>query len=79
MRRLRRFFLRAGIRALKYLSRVFLCPCGLHRWVWVSKGYVGLCWGCDGFYEVGKRGKAGERVMKNDRPNRRRIMRGVTV
>ncbi len=46
-----------------------LQPCWLfgHRWVNISRGRVGLCHRCQGFYRLGKRKKVLERLDEKGR------------
>lgn len=60
-----------------------LQPCWLfgHRWVSVSRGRVGLCHRCQGFYRLGKGRKVLERLDEKgrvlDRKERHAVRKGM--
>ena len=56
-------------------------PCWVvgHRWVLISKGRVGLCRKCNGFFRIGKRGRVLERLEepRANRKMRRAMTKGL--
>jgi hypothetical protein len=77
---LKKFFLLKTfcLQLQKKMWKIVMCEClGVHRWVFVNKSNVGLCWGCGNFYDVDCKNNVISRVERLDRATRRRMVKDM--